>query len=283
MLLRESLGISADGSEKAFWHRGHRGHDQARAQPPAYDVREPDDQHQPRLRRVRPERAAAPRPSRSRRSCRRPTASCRCARHALAHPPASPHVLAPHARERAAHDHERLGPLRHAAQKARDWSRAARAPPDRPPAPARAWQSARARARARAAQRAAPRGARRCPRSRTRRASSAPTRAWPARGLGLPRLAAQQVEHAAEARGRATAPAPSPRSPSSPRVVSGWPNSSVLSGGMTLLRARACADPGRGRDAHQGRAPDAQAARGPLSDDPEHPRLQHCKFVLIFE
>ena len=240
-----------------------------------YDIREPEPTSTTSSWRAT-RRAAAPRPSRSRRSCRRPTAFCRHA-HASCTPlrrsSPSPHVLVPHARERAAHAPRGASgrcamPLRKEGMVAGSTraSRSATSSGSR-------LQSARARARARAAQRAAPRGARRCPRSRSSDASSG----------SHSRLACAQASVSPVSRPSRSSTPPSTRSsdrPSAatsprcppPASLSGWPKSSVLSGGIprsrrvrrswawTRCTPRTCGRP--------------TAAREPLSDDPAHARLR---------
>ena len=142
-------------------------------------------------------RAAAPRPSRRlARAGGQRLLQARCTRVTPCCPPMSSfHMLVS-----VLHmHHEALGPLRHAAQEGRDGrGQHARL---------QVGHQRRARLRAkcartapaRAAQRAAPRGAPRCPRSRAPTRARAPTPSWPAGTPPcLPRLAAQQVEHAAQ-------------------------------------------------------------------------------------
>ena len=109
---------------EGLWHRGHRGDDQARTQAPALRHPRARCQHQPRLRGVRSERGrrlglldrvARAGGQRLFAGTHAKRHTLHATRHTLQH--SLPHVLVPHARERAAHDHEGLGPLRHAAQK----------------------------------------------------------------------------------------------------------------------------------------------------------------------
>ena len=76
-------------ARKRPWHRGHRGHDQARAQQAAVRRARARRQHQPRLRGVRSLGGGASAFSMPR-SCRRPTAFCRYATHTHATTVASP-------------------------------------------------------------------------------------------------------------------------------------------------------------------------------------------------
>ena len=126
MLLRESLGISADGSEKAFGTVAIEAMIKRAPKRLRYDIREPDANINHVFVACDPSGGGASafsiaslvQEANGFLQARTPNATrhtLHATRHTLQH--SLPHVLVPHARERAAHDHEGLGPLRHAAQK----------------------------------------------------------------------------------------------------------------------------------------------------------------------
>ena len=78
MLLRESLGISADGSEKAFSAKDVESMMLRKPPPIPYNVRTPSAPSTSSSPSIR--RGAEPQPSPLPPSCAEPTGSCTCAR-----------------------------------------------------------------------------------------------------------------------------------------------------------------------------------------------------------
>ena len=118
MLLRESLGISADGSEKAFGTEAIEAMIKRVPNKLRYDVREPDANINHVFVACDPSGGGASAFSIA--SLVQEANGFLQVRYTHTHMLLQwllPHVLVPHAGERAAHDYEGLGPLRHAAQK----------------------------------------------------------------------------------------------------------------------------------------------------------------------